>query len=102
MFQTLCWGRDLPARILGKDDSGKVNVVVSTDSDESVNDKLVSAGLARVPKAFVVNTFARRMVDGSAVVKLAAELNVAQETARKSRSGMWRYGDIGDDDDEEI
>jgi staphylococcal nuclease domain-containing protein 1 len=102
MFQTLCWGKDLSARILGTDETGKVNVIISTDSDETVNEKLVSAGLARVPKPFVVNTLARRMVDGSAVVKLAAELNVGQETARKTRSGMWRYGDIGDDDDEEI
>jgi hypothetical protein len=33
-------------------------------------------------------------------LKLAAELNVAHEVSRKSRAGMWRYGDIGDDDDE--
>jgi len=41
------------------------------------------------------------MVDGSSVIKLAADLNVAQEGARNSRTGMWRYGDIGDDDEEE-
>jgi endonuclease YncB( thermonuclease family) len=48
----------------------------------------------------VANSLARRMADGSAILELAAKLNVAQETARKTRSGMWRYGDIPDDDED--
>ncbi|KAL3911169.1 MAG: hypothetical protein SGILL_007389 [Bacillariaceae sp.] len=100
MFQSSCWGKDLSARIYGKDETGRVNVVITTNSDESVNEKLVSSGLARVAKPYVARTLAARTTDGSAVVKLAAGLNVSQETARKSRAGMWRYGDIGDDDEE--
>jgi hypothetical protein len=40
------------------------------------------------------------MVDGNAVVKLATTLDAAEEVhvARTTRSGMWRYGDVGDDD----
>ena len=38
---------------------------------------------------------------GNSILKLAADLNVAQEAARKSRSGMWRYGDV-DEDDEDV
>ena len=41
------------------------------------------------------------MADSNLVVKLAADLAVAQEAARRDRVGMWRYGDIGEDDDED-
>jgi staphylococcal nuclease domain-containing protein 1 len=102
MFQSACWGKDLAVRIHGTDDTGRVAVVITTDSGETLNEQMVSAGLARVENATAVNTMAGRMSDRSAVLKLAADLNVAQEAARKSRSGMWRYGDIGDDDDEQI
>ena len=99
MIQSLCWGKDLTARVHGKDKSGKLATAVLTYSGETVNDKLISAGLARVAKPVIVKNLARRMVDGSGLLKLAAKLKVA---ARKSRSGMWRYGNVGDDDDEEI
>jgi staphylococcal nuclease domain-containing protein 1 len=99
-FQGLCWGKDLPTRIHGKDDSGKIVTAILTESGETVNEQLISAGLARVANGPAVQSIMGRMVDGTAVLKLAADLNVAQEVARKSRSGMWRYGDIGDDDEE--
>lgn len=102
MFQSLCWGKDLAARIHGTDEVGRIAIAIVMDSGETVNSKLVSAGLARVAKASVAKTMASRVVDGSNVLKLAAELNVAQDGARRSRAGMWRYGDIGDDDDEEV
>lgn len=100
-FQSSCWGKELSVRIHGSDDNGKIAVVILTDSDATVNEQLVSSGLARVAKPAAAEATAARMMDGSAVVKLAADLNVAQEAARKSRAGMWRYGDIGDDDDED-
>lgn len=102
MFQSLCWGKDLSARTYGNDETGKVNMVIMTESDETVNEKLISAGLARVAPPAMVKALSYRVVDKSSVIKLAADLNVAQESARKSRSGMWRYGDIGEDDDEVI
>jgi len=102
MFQSICWGKDIVTRIHGTDESGKVVTSIVTDSGETVNTQLVAAGLARVVKSAAAKALASRMVDGSSVMKLAAELNVAQENARRSRSGMWRYGDIGDDDDDEI
>ena len=102
MFQSLCWGKDLTARIHGTDDTGKTAIAILSDSGDTINEQLVSAGFARVAKPVEVDRMAGRMVDGNSVVKLAADLNVAQEAARKSRSGMWRYGDIGDDEDDEI
>jgi len=107
MFQSLSWGKDLHARMFGPDDSGKIAVALSlpdsADDDETINSQLVSDGLARVAKPAVVNAFASKMSgDNSNVLKLAADLNVAQEAARKTRSGMWRYGDVGDDDPDEL
>jgi endonuclease YncB( thermonuclease family) len=100
MFQSSCWGKDLSVRIFGKDETGKDMVVIAGDSDETVNENLVSSGLARVAKPYFANSLAARMKDGSYILKLAADLNVAQEAARKSHAGMWRYGDIGDDDED--
>lgn len=104
MFQRLSWGKDLKAKLLAPDENGKMAVTLSVpDEDETINVQLVSDGLARVAKPAAVSALAARMADdGNTVVKLAADLNVAQEAARKSRSGMWRYGDIGDDDDDEL
>lgn len=102
MFQAECWGKDLAVHTHGTDDNGRVAVAVVTDSGETVNEKIISAGLARVAKGPVVTSMAARMLDSTQLLKLAADLNVAQEAARRSRSGMWRYGDIPDEDDEEI
>eukprot|EP00536_Pseudo-nitzschia_multiseries_P013298 jgi/Psemu1/211191/e_gw1.558.31.1 len=100
-FQKLCWGKDLRVCTTGRDESGKMAIVIFSDSGESVNEQLVRAGLARVAKPSSVQALAANMVDGSTVIKLAADLNAAQEVARKSRAGMWQYGDIGDEDEDE-
>jgi len=100
-LQSLCWGKELQIRTTGRDESGKMALTIVTDSNESVNEQLISAGLARVAKPDAVKALAANMLNGSSVIKLAANLKVAQESARKSRTGMWRYGDIGDDDEEE-
>jgi staphylococcal nuclease domain-containing protein 1 len=103
MLQSLCWGKDLTARFFAPDELGKQAVALITDaSDETVNSQLVTEGLARVSKQASVDVLVGGMTDGNSVVILAAELNVAQEAARKTRSGMWRYGDVGDDDPDAI
>lgn len=102
-LQSLCWGKDLRIRTTGRDENGKMAVTILSDSNSSdnVNEELISAGLATVAKPAAVQAMSSNMFNGSAVIKLAADLNVAQEMARKSRAGMWRYGDIGDDDEDE-
>jgi staphylococcal nuclease domain-containing protein 1 len=101
--QKSCWGVDLSATIFAPDDSGKLAVSLCLlGQDESVNVKLVSEGLARVANHSSVEGLAGKMADPGSVLELAAELNVAQEAARKTRSGMWRYGDIGDDDPDDL
>jgi staphylococcal nuclease domain-containing protein 1 len=103
-FQSISWGKELSARLLAPDDSGKLAVALSLpDQEETINAQLVSEGLARVAKQANIDLLASKMSDGgNSVVELAAELNVAQDEARKSRYGMWRYGDVGDDDPDQI
>jgi staphylococcal nuclease domain-containing protein 1 len=103
MLQGMCWGKDLTACVFGLDESGKQAVaVVVDDSEETVNAQLVVEGLARVAKKTLVDLLVSGMADGNAVVKLTADLHVALESARKTRAGMWRYGDVGDDDPDTI
>lgn len=100
MFQSMAWGKDLSARIHCEADG--VLALTLMDGDTNLNEALVSNGLARVAKQAEVDLLSSKMIDSNSVVALAAELNVAQEAARKSRTGIWRYGDIGDDDDHDM
>jgi staphylococcal nuclease domain-containing protein 1 len=98
-LQALAWGKDLTA-ILHCEMDGKL-LVTLLDGDVKINEALVSLGLARVAKQTDVASMQTKMVDPNSALELAAELQSSLEIARKSRIGMWRYGDIGDDDDDE-
>jgi staphylococcal nuclease domain-containing protein 1 len=106
MLQGLCWGKDLVIRTLApNEDNGKMAVTVTVSgSDETVNAQLISEGLARAGKPASVESLASRMAtaSSSAVVQLGNDLMAAEQVARKSRCGMWRYGDIGDEDPDEL
>lgn len=104
MLQSMCWDKDLAAQLLAPDDSGKMAVVIMKpgSTDESVNAELISSGLARAAKQTTVSVLQARMVDANVIVKLAADMQASQDSARRSRVGMWRYGDVGDDDDDAI
>jgi staphylococcal nuclease domain-containing protein 1 len=103
MLQGLCWGKDLTVRTFAPDENGKMAVALLTDeSDETINAQLVSEGLARATKQAAVDALSARMIDSNSIVNLAADLKVAEETARKLRHGMWRYGDVGDEDPDEL
>lgn len=101
-LQQLAWGKDLTARIYC-DVEGKLAVsLYEENSTESVNEKLASEGLSRVHKYDMVETMSVKLVNNNSLVQLAADLKVAEESARKTRTGIWRYGDVGDDDDQEL
>ena len=104
MLQSLAWDKDLKARLHASVD-GKMAVTLLVDGeDKSINEQLVEAGVARAAKQPAVDELLSLMVadDNNTVVSLAADLQVAQEAARKSRSGMWRYGDVADEDDDDM
>jgi len=103
MLQSMCWGKDLTAQLMAPDENGKLAVTISSSgSEETINEELIAAGLARVAKKPALSNLKYAMSDGSAATKLADTLQAAEDVARRSRQGMWRYGDVGDDDDDEI
>lgn len=97
-FSNMCWGKELVIRIFCMSE-GKLNVAVH-DEEKLVNAELVKLGLARVCKD--TRDLQSAMSNAASLMDLAAELRLAEEAARKSRAGMWRFGDVGDDDPDEI
>ena len=89
----LCWGQDLTVTEVFVRGAEKKMVALKLasagDDDKTVNERLVEAGLARLPK-------------GSKYAKddLATKLKALQEAARSGRAGVWRYGDCDFSDDE--
>jgi len=104
MLQEFAWGKEMSAHMFCELD-GKVMVALyNPDEKDSkcINEQIVEAGLGRVSKRNDINSLKYKMKDSKSLVSLVGELNAAQDKARKSRSGMWRYGDVGDDDDDEV
>lgn len=101
MLQSLAWGKTLTARIhCTVEGKSSITLFDAADESTSINEQLVAAGLARTVKQSDVNNLSARMVDDANIVSLFNALGIAQEGARKRRMGMWRYGDVGEDDEE--
>jgi len=100
-FQQIAWGKELAARIFCESE-GKLAVALYLDGNpSSINEQLTREGLARAPKQAEVDTLSGTMLNSENLVVLAHELNGAESAARKARRGLWRYGDVGDDDEQE-
>lgn len=98
LLQSSCWGKELSIRTFAPDENGKMAVAILQD-DSSFNVQLISEGLARAKKR--IDILAAQLVDPLSIMSFEKEIQAAEDSARKSRSGMWRYGDVGDDSDEE-
>ena len=101
LLQTFAWGRDVSATIYCKDDGKLVVSLFDANNTVTVNEQLVSEGLARVSKANEVEALGSNMVNIASLLSLNAELRSAEQIARRTHSGMWRYGDVGGDDDDD-
>ena len=102
MLSSLAWGKKMEVHIHCQID-GKAFVTLTDptdDSNASVNEQLVSSGLALKAKKVDVDAMMAKMIDSNSIVKLSADISAAQDSARKNRTGMWRYGDIGEEDEE--
>jgi len=102
MLSSLSWGKKMSARIHCHVD-GKAMVTLTDPEDElgvSINEQLVLSGLAISAKKSEIFAMTNKMSDGQSVVKLAEVISRAQDSARKNREGIWRYGDIAEEDDE--
>lgn len=71
-----------------------VSLYVGPTDGKSLQEEMVGEGLARVVEP--------RGQQSPEVKALLAKLLEAQERARKQHVGMWRYGDVGSDDESEI
>jgi staphylococcal nuclease domain-containing protein 1 len=100
-IRSLVWGKTVKAQIFCELE-GKAVVALYDPSNDltSMNEELVSDGLARVSKMAELKILSNKVVDGTNLEHLFNSLSLAQENARKSRRGIWIYGDVGEDDDE--
>ena len=99
-FQQIAWGKELTARIFCESEGKLAVALYVDDNSSSINEQLTCEGLARAPKPMDVSKLSDTMLNSENLTVLASELNGAEASARKARRGLWRYGDVGDDDEE--
>lgn len=88
----------LVARVHYQDDQKRLMVSLTNSADDSgttVNELMIRGGLARMAKTDI-------RYAPTADKPLVAKLREAQEEATRNHEGMYRYGDVGDSDDEEL
>mmetsp|Transcript_17449 Transcript_17449/g.21309 ORF Transcript_17449/g.21309 Transcript_17449/m.21309 type:complete len:940 (-) Transcript_17449:31-2850(-) len=100
-LQDIAWGKELTTRIFCEAEGKLVVTLYDQSRSTSINEDMISEGLARVTKKNEVEELCGKMINPDSFLSLVGDLNIAEQSARKTHSGMWRYGDIGDDDDDE-
>lgn len=86
------WGKPMLARVEDRDSGVLLVTLIDPGPPQAnVNEALVSNGLVRVAK----------VVDKRAG-PLVRSLREKEEAAKSARAGMWRFGDIDEDDDFEF
>ncbi len=100
-LQESCWGKDMTGRIFCESEGKLVIALYELNSSTSINEQLVAEGLARVSRKKEIDVVCEKVARPQSLTEFAEDLNLSESSARKSRVGMWRYGDIGDDDEEE-
>ncbi len=88
-LKELVWGKTLLATIEYRDGDNEYLSVWVEGTFEFVNAELVRPGLAKL----------NRRLPRGANREIIDFLRVAQEEAHNSHSGIWEYGDDGEDDD---
>lgn len=101
LLQDVAWGRETSARIFCENEGKLVLALYEPENPCSINEQLVTEGLARVFKPLEVDALRTKMINSENLSALEGDLRLAEKSARKRHSGMWRYGDVGDDDEDE-
>jgi len=84
------WGKTAVARV--EDRMGDALIVtLLDDAKQNITESLVGQGLVRVVK-----------VADKRLKPLHAKLKEKEAAAKSARMGMWRFGDIDEDDDDEF
>lgn len=98
-FNELAWGKDLVAQVHWKDDQNRLAVSLHKgDNVVSIGEALLSQGLARISKPAA--RISRR--HSPRAQALLERLQEAEDLAHRDHLGLWRYGDVGDSDDEDF
>merc|ERR1712157_187564 len=89
----------MKVRLNGESDGQLLVTLFDADVDSpSVNEKLVSEGLACIPNRNEMIALDRGKNDS--LSKLLKELKKAQQKAKKARKGMFVYGEIPEEDED--
>ena len=102
MLQKFAWGRELKAVIYCKDEGKLVVSLKDITNSSTLNEDMIMEGLARVSKPDEIIALKAKMIDSTSFEELASDLKAAESSARRSHRGMWRYGDVGDDDPDDF
>ena len=102
-LSSLSSGKVVTAHIFCELEGKAVTALYDQSNDAtSINEELISDGLARVSKAGEFKILSNKVVDAKKLEDLFNALSLSEDNARKYRRGMWRYGDVGDDDEDVI
>mmetsp|Transcript_28764 Transcript_28764/g.37765 ORF Transcript_28764/g.37765 Transcript_28764/m.37765 type:complete len:904 (+) Transcript_28764:127-2838(+) len=97
-FSEFAWGRDLIAKVYGRDADGRLRTVLyDGENPVSVNESMVQMGLCRIDKS-EVGDITRSFPTAQELVE---QIENSQQAAKKSRANIWRYGDV-DSDEEDV
>ena len=100
-LQAAAWGKEITARIFCQSEGKLVVALTNPDNDaETINEALISSGLALNIKPREIDILSRKMVDSKNLKSLSDKINSSLNKAKRSRVGMWRYGDIDDDEED--
>lgn len=102
LLQDAAWGKEISARIFCENEGKFVVALYNPNNATSINEQMVSEGLARVSKPNEVEALYAKMINVENLSALTTDLKLVEGSARKSHTGMWRYGDVGDDDEEDF
>ena len=92
-LQDLAWGRQLVAKIVSRDELNRLHVVLfDGESQQSINSQIVGEGLGRMDK---------KQSRGVSTNDDVNNIRTAEDSARRQRLNLWRYGDIADDDSDD-
>jgi staphylococcal nuclease domain-containing protein 1 len=100
-FDRVAWGKDLVAMIHYRDHAANGRNIVTLqfkdDLEATVTESLLALGHARLKKNYHYDHRSRNT--NSTLTKLFKAFETAEKDARNAHDGMWRYGDIGSDDE---
>jgi staphylococcal nuclease domain-containing protein 1 len=105
MLSELILQKQVVMKVHGRDEDNRLLVSIFREGDkESIAEMLLRAGIIRISKT-ALRSIRKRVTSGAAGAEtdntIMTALREAQEEARKGRVAQWRFGDIGDSDDDE-